>query len=175
MKLQLHFPLWMLALVFSTLSLTACAQPKKDKPRESPKDSAMGMVGGASVKIVYGTPAVKGRAIWGELVPYGKVWRTGANEATQISFDKDVTVEGQKLAAGTYGFFTIPEKDQWTVIFNKTAKQWGAYDYKEADDALRIKVAPVKAAAAQERLKFMVTPSGIALRWENLEVPVAIK
>jgi hypothetical protein len=163
------------AFAVTLLSLTACAQPKTDKPRASPLDSAVGTVGGAAVKIKYSSPAVKGRVVWGELVPYGKVWRAGANEATTVSFDKPVTIEGKALAAGTYAFFAIPDKDKWTLIFNKTAKQWGAYDYKEADDALRVTVTPKKAAALQEHLKYALSASGFSLNWELVEVPVAVK
>lgn len=162
-----------LGLAFLLTSLGTYAQ--SGKPRVSPPDSAMGRIGNANVKIKYGSPSVKGRAIWGELVPYSKVWRAGANEATQISFDQPVTVEGKQLAAGTYALFFIPEKGAWTVIFNKTAKQWGAYDYKQADDALRVTATPKALSENVERLQYIVQPSGIVLRWEKLELPVAIK
>ena len=87
---------------------------------------------------------MKGRPIWGQLVPYGQVWRSGANEATTITFDQPVMVEGQPLAAGTYSLFTIPTEKQWTMIFNKTAKQWGAFKYDDKQDALRVTVTPQK-------------------------------
>lgn len=108
------------------------------------------------------------------------MWRTGANEATTITFDKDLVIEGQPLKAGTYALFTIPTENEWTVIFNKTAKQWGAFKYEEAQDALRVKVKPVTTSELTERLKFDVTPKGknagsIILQWENVQVPVAVK
>jgi len=107
-------------------------------------------------------------------VPYDQVWRTGANEATTITFSDDVTVEGTKLPAGTYGLFTIPGKDEWTVVFNKGAKQWGAYEYKQADDVLRIKATP-HAVDAHELLTFIfptvATESAtVAIVWEKLAV-----
>lgn len=141
----------------------------------SPRDSIKGMASGATITINYGSPSVKGRKIWGDLVPYNKVWRAGANEATTFTTDKDIMVEGKKLAAGTYAFFAIPTEKQWTLIFNKTAKQWGAYDYKEKDDALRVTVTPKKSATMNERLVYRINDEGFSLLWENLEVPVMIK
>ncbi len=116
----------------------------------------------------------------GEKEPYGKVWRSGANEATTITFDKDVMIEGQPLKAGTYALFTIPNATEWTVIFNKTAEQWGAFKYEEAQDALRVKVKPMAAKELTERLKFEVTPKGknagmVTLKWENVQVPIRVK
>lgn len=141
----------------------------------SPRDSVKGMASGATISINYGSPSVKGRKIWGDLVPYSKVWRAGANEATTFTTDKDIMVEGKKLAAGTYALFVIPTEKQWTIIFNKTARQWGAYDYKEKDDALRVTVSPKKSAAMNERLAYRINDEGFSLLWENLEVPVTIK
>jgi hypothetical protein len=131
------------------------------------------------VTINYCRPSVKGRLIWGGLVPYDQVWRTGANEATTITFADDVTIEGTTLPAGAYGLFTIPGKDEWTVIFNKGAKQWGAYEYKQADDVLRIKVKP-QAAEFHELLTFtfpvVTTESAtVAIVWEKLAVLFTIK
>ncbi|MDQ2769290.1 MAG: DUF2911 domain-containing protein, partial [Bacteroidota bacterium] len=123
----------------------------------------------------YSSPAVKGRAIWGGLVPYGQVWRAGANEATTVEFTKDVKVDGKTLPAGKYGFFVLPTEKQWTVIFNKVPKQWGAFKYDEKQDALRMVVMPRKAAAMAERLAYEVQPAGLLLRWENLEALVPIK
>jgi hypothetical protein len=136
-------------------------------------------VGLTDVTINYCRPSVKGRVIWGGLVPYDQVWRTGANEATTITFANDVTIEGTTLPAGTYGLFTIPGKDEWVVIFNKGAKQWGAYEYKQDQDALRIKVKP-QAADFHERLTFtfpaVTTESAtVAIAWEKLTVPFTIK
>ncbi|HEX2535142.1 MAG TPA: DUF2911 domain-containing protein [Chitinophagaceae bacterium] len=159
-------------LAFSMIFAAAC---QAQNPPASPKATATGKAGSANVSVAYSAPSVKGRKIWGELVPYGQVWRAGANEATTVTFDKDVTVEGQALPAGTYSFFTIPAEGEWTVIFNKEPKQWGAYKYDAAKDALRVKVKPVKSASFSEQLAYAVNNNGLVLRWENLEVPVAVK
>lgn len=145
-------------------------EPEEDKSqRPSPPASTTANVSGVNVTIDYSSPAVKGRTIWGDLIPYGKVDRTGANEATVFSVDKDVTVNGEPLPAGQYSLFTIPEKDEWTVIFNKEAEQWGAYDYKESEDALRIKVTPQMVEEFKERLQFKVSADGtVGYHWEKL-------
>ncbi|UOR00106.1 DUF2911 domain-containing protein [Hymenobacter sp. 5317J-9] len=150
------------------------AAPAKEKP--SPAATATGKIGTADVTVNYSSPGVKGRKIFGGLEPYGKVWRAGANEATTVEFSKDVTVEGKPLPAGKYGFFVIPaETGKWTVIFNKVPNQWGAFKYDEKQDALRVMVAPRKSASVTERLAYEVTPKALVLRWENVELPVAIK
>lgn len=145
------------------------------KPVASPRDSVSGKVAGATISINYGSPAVKGRKIWGDLVPYGKVWRAGANEATVFSTDKAIMVEGKQLPAGTYSFFAIPGEKEWVLIFNKTAKQWGAYDYKESDDALRVTVKPRAVSPTAERLKYSLGTNSFSLIWEKMEVPVSVK
>jgi len=150
-----------------------------DLPRPSPKATVTQTVGLTDVTIMYCRPSVRGRAIWGGLVPYDQVWRTGANEATTITFADDVTIDGTTLPAGTFGLFTIPGKDEWTVIFNKGAKQWGAYEYKQADDVLRIKVKP-QATEFHELLTFafpVVTTesANVAIVWEKLAVLFTIK
>ena len=162
------------AIVFMlsfTLSIACFAQKKT----ESPRDSTSGKIGKANIFITYGSPSVKGRKIWDALVPYGKVWRSGANEATTFKTDQDIYVEGKLLAAGTYGFFTIPGEKSWTIIFNKISKQWGAFKYDMKEDALRIEVKPIKAATLSERLVYKLNGSGFSLLWENLEVPVGLK
>jgi hypothetical protein len=153
------------------LSLTGFSQKKI----ASPRDSVNGKIGKANIIINYGSPSVKGRVIWGDLVSYGKVWRAGANEATTFTCDQAITVEGKTLPAGSYGFFVIPSENEWTIIFNKTAIQWGDYEYKEKTDALRVMVKAKKSSSMNERLLYKVTASGISLLWENLEVPVSIK
>ncbi|HEX8328746.1 MAG TPA: DUF2911 domain-containing protein [Hymenobacter sp.] len=142
--------------------------------KPSPAATATGKIGAADVTVNYSSPAVKGRKIFGGLEPFGKVWRAGANEATTVEFSKDVTVEGKPLPAGKYGFFVIPAEGQWTVIFNKVPNQWGAFKYDEKQDALRVMVTPRKAAALTERLLYEVTPKGLVLRWENVELPVMV-
>lgn len=158
----------------SLLPLGLKAQDNPEKPA-SPPMTATGKVGEANISIHYGAPSVKGRVIWGKLVPYGEVWRAGANEATTFETDKEIKVEGQALPAGKYTFFTIPGEKEWTIIFNKVSKQWGAYDYSEKQDALRVKVKPVTAANSEERLVYNVTGNGVLLRWEKVQVPIGIK
>ncbi len=161
----------LLPLMLLLVSVTACAQNQKPSPAASAEFKS----GAATIKINYSAPSVKGREIWGKLVPYGEVWRAGANEATTFETDKDIKVEGKTLPAGKYSFFTIPGEKEWTIIFNKTAKQWGAYSYKQADDVLRVTVTPAAAAAANEVLKYEGTKTGFSLLWEKLEVKVKIE
>ena len=154
-------------------------QQKEEKVRISPKASVSQTVGFTDITISYSRPGVKGRKIWGGLVPYDKVWRAGANEATKITFSTDVVIEGKKLPAGAYGFFAIPGKDTWTLIFNKVADQWGAFEYNEAEDALRINVKPEKNNFTEwlryEITKTSDTTATISLEWENLKVPFKVE
>lgn len=161
------------SVLFLVLGLVGFASAQATKAMPSPAAIAIGKVGkGESVvTIEYHQPAVKGRKIYGGLVPFGEVWRTGANEATTFTTSKDLSVGGKTLKAGTYSLFSIPsEKGNWTIIFNKTVKQWGAYDYKAADDVLRIEAKTVKANKMYERLTFNVEKNEIELLWDNLEV-----
>lgn len=147
-------------------------------PLPSPNATVAQTIGITKAEVVYSRPSVKGRVIWGELVPYDKVWRTGANAITKISFDTDVTVEGQKLPAGAYGLYTIPGKAEWTVIFNKQSTGSPA-DYAADKDALRVQVKP---AALTEPKEFFtisfpaVSASGATLQlaWEKLKLSLAI-
>ena len=159
---------------FTVLSSCSLFAQAPEKPL-SPADSAVGNIGNATVKIRYSSPSVKGRTIWGGLVPYDKVWRAGANEATTIEFSKDVIVEGKPLKAGKYGFFAIPHAGNWVIIFNREPMQWGAFNYNEKMDALRINVKVIQVLSSRERLKYSVNKDGITLSWEKLEVPVNIK
>jgi hypothetical protein len=144
--------------------------------KPSPAATATGKIGTADVTVNDSSPGVKGRKIFGGLEQYGKVWRAGANEATTVEFSKAVTVEGKALPAGKYGFFVIPaESGPWTAIFNKVPNQWGAFKYDEKQDALRVMVTPRKTAALAERLAYEVTPTGLVLRWENVELPISVK
>jgi hypothetical protein len=151
---------------FVISSLGSCAQDN----RPSPPATATGKAGNTNITIVYSQPAVKGRKVWGDLVPYGKVWRTGANEATTFEVDNDVKVEGQSLPKGKYALFTIPGETEWTVIFSKNVSQWGSFRYKQEEDVLRVKVKPGKAPEMTERMTFMVNAGKVTLRWENVEV-----
>jgi len=148
-------------------------------PRVSQKASVTQTVGLTDVTIMYNRPGVKGRVIWGGLVPYDKVWRTGANEATTITLSQAVKINGQALPAGTYSFHTIPGKTSWTLIFNKTAEQWGSYDYDASKDALRIQVTPVT-GPNQEWMAFSFSDvstdsATVELAWEKLRVPFKIE
>jgi len=153
---------------------TDTTKTKAKKPLASPRDSVSGTVGASTITINYGSPSVKGRKIWGGLVPYDTVWRTGANEATTFTTSKDIMVEGKKLAAGTYGFFAIPKPNSWIVIFNSVPKQWGAFKYDAKKDVLRVTVKP-DTAAMHERLVYTIDGKGFNLTWEKLTVPVSIK
>ncbi|MGZ8829627.1 MAG: DUF2911 domain-containing protein, partial [Thermoanaerobaculia bacterium] len=153
-------------------------QPAVKYPRPSQKSSLMQTIGTTDMTITYSRPGVRGRQIWGALVPYDQVWRTGANEATAISFSDDVSINGQALPKGTYSLHSIPGKDSWTLIFNKVADQWGSYSYDATKDALRVTTKPEKAAAT-EWLTFEVpqlTPdkATVVLRWENVAVPFTV-
>ncbi len=165
----------LLSVLFLAIGLVSfvSAQEAKPKAMASPEATATGKVGkgDAVVTVVYHQPAVKGRKIYGGLVPYGEVWRTGANEATTFETSKDLKVGGKILKAGKYALFTIPsEKGKWTIIFNKTVKQWGAYDYKKAEDVLRIEGKTSKADKMFERLEFKIEKDNVEFNWENLEV-----
>jgi len=163
-----------LALAF-VLALPAFAGRGDDAKRKSKNGKTEGAIAGVQVVVEYGRPSVAGRAIWGALVPYGKIWRTGADEATTISFSKDVLVQGQKLAAGTYALFTIPGEKEWTVVFNKTAEQWGAYDYDEKQDALRVTAQPGRVSTPTESLDFVIQDDDVVMRWENVTVGFAVQ
>ncbi len=144
--------------------------------RVSPPATANGTVGGTSVVINYSQPSVKGRTIWGDLVPYDQVWRTGANEATVFEVSNDVNIEGEMLPAGKYALFTIPSAEGlWTVIFNKTYEQWGAYDYNADDDVLRIEVSPEMVDENMEAMTFMVEEGNVVLRWEKLKLAFSVE
>jgi hypothetical protein len=165
-----------IAAAFTLAALAAlplAAQRGDDATRKSKNGRAEGRAGGAQLTIDYGRPQVAGRAVWGALVPYGQVWRTGANEATTVTFDRDVKIEGQTLAAGTYALFTIPTASSWTVIFNKVAKQWGAFKYDAAQDTLRVEVTP-RAHDHVEAFEIAVEGEAVRLRWEKLEVPIRV-
>lgn len=163
-----------LTLLLSAMAFAPSVNAQLNLPRPSQSATVKQTFGLTDIEIVYSRPGVKGREIWGGLVPYDKVWRTGANEATSIKFSTDVMVNGEKIAAGTYSFHTIPGKDKWTLIFNGDAKQWGSYSHDAAKDVLRINVAPA-AAAHQEWMMFSfpvvsANSAEVELRWEKLSV-----
>jgi Protein of unknown function (DUF2911) len=168
----------LIALLIAVNAFAQAPQPAVKYPRPSQKSSLMQTIGTTDMTITYSRPGVKGRQIWGALVPYDQVWRTGANEATAISFSDDVSINGQALPKGTYSLHSIPGKDSWTLIFNKVADQWGSYSYDATKDALRVTTKPEKAAAT-EWLTFEVPQltsdkATVVLRWENVAVPFTV-
>lgn len=168
------------SLMVAFLAITSSVLAQGDKAsRPSPPATATGKVGAATITINYSSPSVKGRKVWGELVPYGKAWRAGANEATIFETDKDIMVEGKKLPAGKYSLFAIPDEKEWKFIFNSETGQWGIKRTGEANhdpakDVLTVSAKPTKSSMA-EKLLYEVNKSGIVLKWENTAVPIAIK
>lgn len=174
-------------------------------PRPSQKASVMQRIGVTDVTITYSRPGVKGRVIWGEplpsqasvkgeatlddstarpkdavIVPWGHAWRTGANESTQFVVTDDVLINGQKLAAGSYSLHTIPNKNEWTIIFNSDANLWGSFAYTAAKDTLRVKVKPVWEEHSKEWLEFWIDPvndtsAEVNIRWEKVRVPFTVE
>src|SRR6266850_2787329 len=180
--------------------------PQIRLPRPSQKASVTQTVGVTDITITYSRPGVKGRVIWGDappsmaarakgeatlddqnarmkgdpIVPYGHVWRAGANEATQFVVTDDVLINGQKLPGGSYSLHTIPNKDEWTIVFNGTANQWGSFNYDPAKDTLRVKAKPQWVSENQEWLEYsipMVTPNSaqVLIRWEKVAVPFTVE
>lgn len=165
-------------LLFTCLfSFGALAQ---QKPIPSPPAAVIQKVGNTEVIIKYSQPAVKGRLVFGAkeakaLVPYGEVWRTGANDATTIEFSNDVTIQGKPLAKGIYSLFTIPSETEWTVIFNSDPKMWGAYTYKAAKDVLRV-TGKVATEAPTEQMTISLSPAGqLKFAWDKTSVSVYVK
>ena len=143
--------------------------------RPSPPAQATATVNGKTITIDYSQPSVKGRKIWGDLVPYGKVWRAGANETTAFTLSADAMIEGKKLPAGKYALFVLPNEKDWTIIFNRTIK-WGAFSYKEDEDVLRVTVPVKKSKAFAEKLTYNISPNGIvSLTWENAVAEFSVK
>jgi hypothetical protein len=152
-----------------------------DLPRQSQHAVITQRIGITDITINYHRPLANGREIWGKVVPYGQVWRAGANENTIITFSDPVTIEGQPLDKGTYGLHMIPGADQWTVIFSKSAKAWGSFSYKQDEDALRVTVKPQTAevhdALAYDFDDLKADSAVVTLRWDKVAVPfkVAVK
>lgn len=154
--------------------------PKVEFPAASPGSSLKQRVGLTDIQVDYSRPSARERKIFGSLVPYGQVWRTGANSATRISFSTAVKVEGTDLPAGTYELFTIPGEQEWTVIFHKNDKEWGAYSYKPEDDVARVTVKPVALAAPVETFTIGLNDlrdesATLNLSWEKTRVPVRLE
>ena len=184
-------------------ALIASAQIRT--PRPSAKASVMQTIGVTDVTITYSRPGVKGRTIWGDplpeqaatkgeatlddqnvrpkgapIVPWGHAWRTGANEATQFVVTDDVWINGQKLPAGSYSLHTIPTHDEFTIIFNSVANQWGSFGYDSAKDTLRVKVKPEWGEHSKEWLEYWIDPitdnsAQVNIRWEKVRVPFTVE
>ncbi len=168
-----------LTLVGILMTSLIYAQADKSK-RASPPETATGNIMGSAITINYSSPAVKGRKIWGGLVPYDKVWRAGANEATIFETSKNIKVDGKPLPAGKYSLYIIPGEKEWVFIFNSKTGQWGikmdgSTTEDPANDVIRVTVKPEKSSSFNERMKFVIDKRGFALEWENLKVPVPIK
>lgn len=168
--------MWAAAAVAGLIA--AGAAEAQEMPRVSPWAKVEQRIGVTDVAVEYHRPSVKGRKIWGGLVPYGEPWRTGANERTTITFSTPVTVGGTELDAGTYGLATIPGEDTWTVVLSHEADAWGTFTYTPEEDAARVEVTPTKAAHV-EWMDFDfadLTPrsADLVLRWEELAVPLTI-
>ncbi len=166
-----------LALLAGLLPATAAAQTDFytiTAPRQSQRATVSQRLGVTDVKLVYHRPLVKGRKIWGDLVPYGQVWRAGANENTVISFSDPVQIDGQPLGAGTYGLHFLPTETEWTVIFSKNSTSWGSFSYDEKEDALRVKVQPGPAdmheALTYDFDDLKPDSAVVTMRWDKLAV-----
>ncbi len=146
----------------------------QNKPA-SPAAVATGKINDATISINYSSPSVKGRVIWGELVPFNKIWRAGANAATTIESDKDLTIEGKKLPAGKYSFFVIPSETECILIFNKVSKMSGTSKYDEKEDQLRVIVKQELAKSSTESLVYTINKKSIVLSWEKWNIPFSVK
>jgi hypothetical protein len=168
---------WLIVVMVVLLIMPASllmAQRGDDANRKSKNGKVEATINGTKLTLEYGRPKVNGRTIWGELVPFDKVWRTGADEATRITIDKSVLVENKKLAAGSYSLFTIPGKDSWTIIFNSVANQWGAFRYDATKDVLRVNVKP-RSGEHVEEMTFSIEGNEVILKWEKMNVPFKIE
>jgi Protein of unknown function (DUF2911) len=160
------------------ISLTSFAQI--NTPAASPSTVLSQTLGLTKITIDYSRPSVKGRKVFGDLVPYGKVWRTGANKITSIKFDDEVYVNGAAMKAGSYGLYTIPGKGEWTIILNRDDKQWGAYDYDIKKDIIRFNVQPIQPEQFTEQMsidfvEFTPTSAYLSIKWESTEVRFKIE
>ena len=175
------YPVKMLAIILMTLMLPNLLKAQTDKSkRPSPAATATGKIGDAAITIDYSSPSVKGRKIFGGLLPYGKTWRAGANEATTFTTDKDITVEGKKLPAGKYSFFATPGENEWTIFINSETgqpgvKQGGDANMDPAKTVLTVVVKPKKLTALNEKLEYYVNGNGFGLKWEYTDVFISAK
>lgn len=192
MRQYFSFGLLLCALLFTSCkqeikeTKTIPESPKTDTTTESPKKplsphtSTMAMIGGAHIHIDYSSPGVRDRMIFGGLLAYDQVWQAGAHMATWIETDKDLIIDGQELPAGKYGFFTIPSKNEWTIIFNSNWDQHGKDEYDEKDDVIRFKVTPNNSDKITEHLEYKVSQVSknegtISLAWEKVSISFNFK
>lgn len=168
-----------LAVLLTSFSINA---QQLNLPRKSPKASISYTIGFTEITIIYSAPAVEGRKVWGDLLPFGEIWRAGANETTSIEFNNDVQIEGQPIPKGKYAFFLIPSPcgSESTAIFNKDWDQWGAYGYDESLDVLRVKVRSICGQPPVERLEYSISNQGfdhgiIRLAWDDAEVQINVQ
>jgi len=162
------------------VSANAFAQAALKLPEASPAASVSQTVGLTEITVNYHRPAVAGRQVWGKLVPYGEVWRAGANENTTVTLSSDVKVGGKPLKAGTYGLHMIPTAKDWTIAFSTMSVAWGSFTYDQKEDALRVTVTPRSNATSEERLSYRFddpseNKATLVLTWEKLSVPIAIE
>lgn len=171
-SIKLVLVLFVLVVLGENLKAQGLKMPQPSTPQTISQDFGLG-----KINVSYSRPNVKGRKIFGALEPYDKVWRTGANSATVVKFTDAIKVEGKDLPAGEYALFTIPRKTEWTIIFNKGVKEWGAYTYSEANDVLRVKVKPIALKEKVETFTIQFanvydTSAQLQLSWENTLVNV---
>lgn len=166
--------------IFAVMCALIVAVVAMQRQRVSPHETVELTLNGKKVSVTYGRPSLKGRkAVGDSLVPYGKVWRTGADEATELTTEADLMIGGLHVPAGSYSLFTLPSESGWKLIVNKTAKQWGAFSYKEADDLGRVDMKVGKTASTVEQFTISLTGSGssgtLKLEWENTSASVDLK
>ena len=171
-------PMFLLAAVLLIADLSAAQSLVLDMPRQSQRAAVSQRLGITDITIAYHRPLVNNRKLWGTLVPYGQVWRAGANENTVIAFSDPVTIEGKPLEKGAYGLFMIPAENEWTIIFSKNSTSWGAFTYDQKEDALRVTVKP-QTSEFRNALAYdfdQLTPDSalVILRWEKLAVPFKV-
>ena len=183
MKIKL-FPIVLCAVIGSFLGHEPLAQPAKEPklefPQASPSATVKERIGTTDVEVEYSRPGVKGRKIFGGLVPFGEVWRTGANSATKITFGTEVNFGGSQVPAGSYALFTIPESGEWTVILNKAEGLWGSYEYDAKNDLVRVKVKPVALTESVESMTISLSDlrddaATLNITWDKTRVPIKLQ
>ena len=185
----------LISIVFGLLLITSCKEKKTEpmpeqskeattdqppKKELSPHTSAMATIGNVHIHIDYSSPGVRDRMIFGGLLAYDQVWQAGAHMATWIETDTDIEIDGKELKAGKYGFFTIPSKEEWTIILNSNWNQHGKDEYDEKDDVIRFKITPIIADSLKEHLEYNIkkisdTEGEITLAWEKVKVVIPFK